>query len=487
MRHDVVVLGGGPAGVTAALRARELGASVCLVERDRLGGVCTNTGCVPVRALARAARLLRDSELQQVFGLRAAAPELDFPALMKTVRETVEAVHEKKNLLETLQSAGVELLVGHGPARFVSANEVEVRGRRLTGGAFVVAVGGHARRPGLPGGGLLLLPTDLWGLAAVPRRLVVLGSGATGLQIASTFACFGARVAIVELAPQILPAADPDVSNAISTALTQHGVAVHVGAGRVERVEALGDGTRRVRLETAGTITELDADVVVAAVGWPANLDGLGLDAAGVEMVRGYPMVDRYQRTSNPAIYVAGDADGSAMLVQTAFYEALLAAENAVLGPTRGPDYLIVPSGGFTDPEYGMVGLTEPAARAEFGTDVDVETARYQELDRATIDRRRDGLCKLVVRKSTRRLLGAHVVGESATEVVQVAAMAMTGGASVEQVAALQFSYPTYCAVLGIASRRLARRLGQVTLPRPWGEMHGPLPEWERGGHHRNP
>jgi dihydrolipoamide dehydrogenase len=200
----------------------------------------------------------------------------------------------------------------------------------------------------------------------------------------------------------------------------------------------------------------------VLAVGWPGNADRLNPEAAGVETARGYVRVDDALRTSAPHVFAAGDVTGRVMLVQSATYEGTLAAENAVLGGRRGHRHEIVPHGGFTDPEYASVGLTERQAREEH--DCAAATVPYADLDRGVIDGRPEGSCKLVVDRPSRRLLGAHVVGEQAVEVVQVAAAAMRAGTRIEQLADVEFAYPTFTAIVGLAARRALRDLGLVAV-----------------------
>src|SRR5918992_15378 len=424
--YEVVVVGGGPAGVTAALRARELGAGVALVERERLGGTCTNDGCVPTRVLAHAARLVRDAHQFADYGLVGEPPEVDFPKLLERTRRLVEEVHEKKRLVERLEDAGVDVFAGVGAARFAGESSLVLGdGRRLEAEKFVLCAGGHARRLGLPGAEFALTHSDVWTLRDLPRSVAVVGAAATGCQLASVFAAFGARVSLLELAPRILAVA------------------------------------------------------VVFAVGWPGNADELDLAAAGVEVGRGgYVRVDDTLRTSAPHVFAAGDLTGRMMLVQSATHEAEIAAENAVLDGTRTLRHAVVPHGGFTDPEYGSVGLTEEEARRE--QDCAVAVVPYSDLDRGIIDGRQEGSCKLIVSRTTRRVLGAHIVGEQAVEVVQIAATAMRAGMRVEQLADLELAYPTFTAVVGLAARRISRSLGLVPLaPAEDGSERLRAAEWE--------
>jgi pyruvate/2-oxoglutarate dehydrogenase complex dihydrolipoamide dehydrogenase (E3) component len=477
--QQVIVIGGGPAGVTAALRARELGAAVALIERGRLGGTCTNDGCLPTRVLAYTARLARQARQLADLRLIETPPQVDFARLMVHAQEMIYAVHEKKQLLHHLRDTGVEVFAGAGSARFVDPHTVELAdGRRLQGEHFILCPGGHARRPAFPGAEHALTHSDVWALRELPRSLAVVGAAATGCQLASIFAAFGAQVTLLEMAPRIVPGEDELISHALDQGLRERGIVAHTGIGGVTRIDRLDDGQLRLSYTHDGSDRLLESAAVVLAVGWVGNVETLDLPAAGVAHERGFVVVDEFFRTSVPHIFAAGDITGRMMLVQSATDEARAAAENAVLGPGQRRRHELVPHGGFTDPEYGSVGLTEAQARASH--DIAVATVPYAEIDRAVIDGRAEGFCKLIVARDTHRLLGAHVVGEQAVEIVHVAAAGMASGMWVEQLAELEIAYPTYTAILGLAARQLVRELGVMPLTPEWRTLGRPHAEWER-------
>jgi dihydrolipoamide dehydrogenase len=476
---DIIVLGGGPAGVTAALRARELGASVALIERNRMGGTCTNDGCVPTRVLAKAARLVRDSEQFAEYGLHGERPTVDFAAVIRRSQQIVDAVHHKKQLLGHLEEAGVQVFAPAGDAQFVDDHTVALQnGTRLEAEQFIICAGGRARRLPFPGGEHALTHSDVWTMTTMPRSIAIVGGAATGCQLATVFQSFGAQVTLLDVAPRLLAGEDRAVSDEIEAAFRQRGIELITGIGGIERIEKRDDGLTLVYKHDDAE-QQLDADAILLAVGWPGNADRLNLQAAGVKVERSYIEVDDHLRSSVPHIWAAGDINGRMMLVQSGNAEARVAAENAVLGVERTYVHRIVPHGGFTDPEYGSVGLSEEQAAENH--DIAVASVPYADLDRAVIDDRLEGFCKLIVARDTRRILGAHVVGEDAVEVVQIVAAGMAANMRIEQLAELELAYPTFSAIVGLAARQLVRELGVVPLARQWHTLDRlRTAEWER-------
>lgn len=453
--YDMIVIGGGPAGVAAAMRARELGASVALVERDKMGGTCTNDGCVPTRVLAKAARLVRDAEQFGGYGLTGERPTVHFRKLLDRTEEIVRTIRDKKQDADQLARLGIEII--RGEARFVDAHTVAVGSdRNLEGRTIIICAGGHARRLPFPGNELALTNSEVWTMEQLPRSMVIIGAAATGTQLASVFATFGAQVTLVEMAPQILPGEDALVGKTIAQTFARHGIDVITGIGGVERLEAATDGLR-LHYTHDDRLHMLSTEAVIMATGWPGNAEQLNLDAAGVRSERSYIQVDDYLRTSTPHIFAAGDINGQSMLVESGSHEGRIAAENALQGLERDATHRCVPHGGFTDPEYGGVGLTEKQARGQ--GDPVIAVVSYADLDRAIIDGRQEGFCKLIVARDSREIIGAHVVGEQAVEVVQLLAAGMGADARVEQLAEVEWAYPTFTGIVGLAAREVLREL----------------------------
>jgi dihydrolipoamide dehydrogenase len=467
--RDLVVLGGGPAGVTAALHAVELGAHVTLVERRKVGGTSLNEGPAPVRTLARAARLVRDWSSWETFGLRGPKPEVDLGATLANAERVARYAHERKDLAGVIRGCGVDLVEDAGDARFIDPKRIaSPDGRVWRGDMLVIAVGGRASRLPIPGAELALTFEDVRGLTALPERVCVIGAADTGCQLTSILADFGCSVWLMESAPRIVPRADEDVSAGLHAAFRKRGIEVIVGA-RAQKLERLDPGVRVVYTEGAGA-RSLEVDAAFFAVGWPSNADRIDPAAAGVALDRGYVVVDEYLRTTVPHIYAAGDVDGISMLVSSARLEGHVAAENAVLGPHRKVAHDIVPAGSFTDPEYASVGLTEAQARERY--DCAVAVALYENMLRPVADGQADGFCKLIVETNGRRIVGAHVLGEYSAEVIQMVAACMAAGMPIEQVAELQLAYPTFTEGVSMAAEMLVGQLGVRPTHRLWSSLN---------------
>ncbi len=478
--YDIVILGGGPAGVTAALRARELGATVALVERGNMGGTCTNDGCVPTRVLAKAARLMRDVQQFGDYGLILdKAPQVDFAAVLGRTQQVVYQMQEKKQLLDHLDRVRVETFSRAGDASFIDPYTIQIKGGHLIKGErFVLCVGGSARRLPLPGGEHALTHNDVWRLDKLPASVVILGGGATGCQLASIFNAFGSQVTLIDIAPGLLQSEDGLVTSIVSGEFIKHGINVITGIDKVVRIES--DGAhKQLVYQHQETEQRLSAEAVILSVGWPGNVDKLNLGAAGVSIERSYIQVNDYLQTTAPHIYAAGDITGKIMLVQSAGSQARVAVENALLGTARIAEHKLVPHGGFTDPEYGGVGLTEAQARKQ-GNSV-VAVVPYGDTDRAVIDGHPIGFCKLIANRESKLIVGAHVVGEQAVEVVSMVAMGIAGKLTVDEVANIEFAYPTFAGIVGLTAREIQRELGSISLAPEWrelGQIRGA--EWER-------
>jgi pyruvate/2-oxoglutarate dehydrogenase complex dihydrolipoamide dehydrogenase (E3) component len=459
--YDIVVIGGGPAGIEAALKAGEMGAKTALVERGRLGGVSTNDGCVPVRALAHAARLARESDQFKLYGISGSdRPQVDFARVLARVRDVVDTIHVKKDLQGQLASVDVDVFEHAGDASFVDEHTLALgNGSQIQAQKFIICAGGHGRRLDFPGSEYALTHSDIWSQTSLPKRVVVTGTGATGCQVASVLSAFGADVWLFERSPRILKTEDELVSQVVAEEFTKRGIQIVYGYAGIKCLEKQPDGSFIFYYDIDGQERSLECDAVIMAAGWPGNTAQLNLEAVGVKTnKRGYIEVNDYLQTSNPNIYAAGDITGLMMVVSGATHEGRLAAENAVLNNRRKYKHKIAPLGSFTDPEYAGVGLRE----YEISDDHEyvVGIIWFADFVRAVIDDRTAGFCKLIVDVDTRKILGAHVVGERAVETVNLVAAGMSSGLRVEQLAELEIAYPTYVGIVVQTAREAGRQVG---------------------------
>jgi len=460
---DVVVIGAGPAGTAAALRAGDFGAKTALITRAAFGGMSANEGPIPVRVLAHAARLAREARQLAQYGIEVERPSLDYARLVERARAVVGEARRNSTLLEQIKNAGVELFEHAGAVAFEDSKTIRsASAPMLRGKQFVICSGGVSRALDVPGAELTVTPADAFSLTAVPKSMIVIGAGATGAQVASIFNALGSSVTICQAGPRIVASEDVEISDAVAAAFREDGMTIHQGFGRIERIDPATSG---VSVTLAGAEqSPLEAELVVCAVGWRADTDVLNLQWVGVDLnERGFIGVDDSLRTSASHVYAAGDVLGRSMLVPPAVRDGFIAGNNAAGAERLTMPAGVEPIGSFTDPEYAKVGLTEEQARQQY--DTVVSRASYAETTRPIIDGRTRGFCKLVIDRGSRQILGCHIVGERAVEVAQMAAIAMTAEMTVDTLARIPLSFPTYANVFGRAALRAIRELGFTAGP----------------------
>ena len=448
--NNLIVIGAGSAGLVSSLIAATVNAKVTLIERDRMGGDCLNTGCVPSKALIRSARIARYATRAEEFGLAPMDVQVRFPQVMQRIQTVIKAI-EPHDSVERFTSLGVNCL--QGEARLVSPWEVEVDGTRISARHIVIASGARPRIPGIPGlEDVAYLTSDtVWELNELPVRLLVLGAGPIGCELAQAFSALGSQVTLVTHADGIMPREDSDVSEHVARAFSAQGIEVLTGA---EPVQFSGGTDNSCQLSIAGDSRTIKFDKVLLAVGRTANVDGMGLDTLGIELdAAGRLKVDDFLRTSIPNILAAGDVAGPYQFTHMASHQAWYASVNALFGRFRKfrVDYSVVPWATFTDPEIGRVGLNEQEAMAQ-GIAHDVTRYDISDLDRAIADGEADGFVKVLTRPGSDRILGATIVGYHAGELINEFVLAMKHGIGLNKILGTIHIYPT----LGESNKFLA-------------------------------
>ena len=441
---DLAVVGGGTAGLTASIAAARVGAWVLLVERDRTGGDCLWTGCVPSKALLTAARHAHLARHADHLGIRVGDVKVDFPAVMDHVREAIARI-EPHDSPERLEREGV--VVRHGQARFVGPGCLEVDGYPERFRRAMIATGSRPLVPDLPGlrASEPLTSDTVWGLGELPDRLVVLGGGPIGVELGQAFARLGSHVTVVELAEQLLPREEPEAAEVLTRALRAEGVDV--------RISTRATAVRGNRLEVDGPsgVDALPFDRLLVAVGRTPSTAGLGLERLGVEVDgRGAVVVDDRMRSTASRVFAGGDVTLRLPFTHVAAAHGATVAQNAVLGLRARVDHSRIPWVTFTSPEIARIGLTVAEARARWPSAA-VRTARHDELHRAVAAADTDGFAALVGGRWG-RIVGATVVGPRAGETIGEVAAWMSRGARVGQIVRTSHAYPTWSEDLVAAS-----------------------------------
>jgi pyruvate/2-oxoglutarate dehydrogenase complex dihydrolipoamide dehydrogenase (E3) component len=430
--YDLVVIGGGAAGLVTSGGAAQLGVRTLLVERHRLGGECLYTGCVPSKAVIAT----------------AAAPGRDWPAARKAVTTAITTI-EPHDSPERFRGFGVEVVFGE--ARFTGSDTVEVAGRRVTARRFVVATGSDPAIPPVPGLAELSLLTNesIFNLAETPSHLIVIGGGVIGCELSQSFARLGVPVTIVDIGA-LLPNEDPEAVDVVRRQLLADGVSLHEG------VTITGAGGVAGALElTLGDGTLLRGSHILVATGRVARTTGFGLDAAGVAVTRAGITVDRYLRTSNKRIYAIGDCRAGPRLTHAADQDARTVIQNALFPFRKAADYSALPAAVFTDPELAQVGLTEAKARAS-NPKTEVYRHDFDHNDRSVTEADMRGFVKIMAVGN--RVTGVTIVGAHAGELLALASFAVSGKLSLSDLANQTFAYPTLSEALRFAAEQRGQR-----------------------------
>ncbi len=443
--YDLIVIGSGPGGYVAAIRASQLNLKTAVVERAELGGICLNWGCIPTKALLKSAQVYKYMSHAAEYGITLdgnATP--DFQAVVKRSRGVAENM--SKGVQYLLKKNNVDVIAGFG--KLAGAHQVEVTaadGSTETYEAKHIILATGARSRSLPNvqqdGKHIIGYREALTLPELPKSMVVMGSGAIGSELAYFYSTMGTQVTIVEYMPRLVPVEDDDVAAQLARCFRKHGIKTMTGAA-VEKVEIVDNQCVVTVKDSKDKITELTCDVVLSAVGVTTNLEGLGLEECGVSVERGKVVVDDYYRTNVEGVYAIGDIVHGPALAHVASHEALVCVEKIAGGNPEPVDYANIPGCTYTTPEIASVGMTERACK-EQGIDILVGKFPFTASGKAAASGNRDGLVKVIFDKNTNKWLGCHLIGDNVTEMIAGAVMARKMGITGPEVISAVFPHPT--------------------------------------------
>ena len=463
--YDLTIIGGGSAGLTAARFANRLGKRVALIEANRLGGDCTWTGCVPSKALLHAANLAHAIRNADQLGIAVAEPQVDFASVMTRIQAVIRHIYADE-APDTLRSEGIDVIEAR--AEFQDSHTVVAGGQEVTSKTFLICTGASPFVPPILGldDTPYLTYESFWEQPSLPARLIIMGAGPIGCELAQACQRLGSQVTLVEALDRILPNDDPQAAELVASALVADGIDLRLSKP-VESVHTT-DGGRGVSVRSGGN--NIDGDALLVAVGRRPNVSGLGLDAAGVAHTAQGITVNDHLRTSARHIYAAGDCAGGFQFTHYAGFQAAMAVRNALLpGNSRArPEH--VPWATFTDPEVAQAGHTEEQARRRHGDKVQVFTRRFTQIDRAVIEGAGGGFIKVVSHKNG-KALGATVVGPRAADVIQEWTTAIDQKLRLSDVIKTMHVYPT----VGMGNQQLAWEAYLSSLTSGW---RGRLLRW---------
>lgn len=442
-QYDVIVLGSGPGGYVAAIRAAQLKLKTALVERDKLGGICLNWGCIPTKALLKSAELFEEFKHAQDFGLKVTNPSVDFPAVIKRSRDVADA-----------NSRGVEFLmkknkidVIYGSGRFKSANTLEItdsanKKSDVSARHIIIATGGRPRS--IPGveidREIVITSREAMSLEKQPKSIVIMGAGAIGVEFAYFYKSIGTDVTIVEMLDNLLPIEDKEISKILERNFKKLGIKIHT-ATKVESVKKLKSSVE-VSVSSKGKTETLKADKALMAIGIQGNIENIGLEEIGVETERSFVKVNEWYETNVKGVYAIGDIIGPPLLAHVASHEGTICIEKIAGLQTHKLDYNSIPGCTYCQPQVASIGLTEEKAK-EAGYDLKVGKFPYTASGKARAIGARDGLVKLIFDKKYGELLGAHIIGTEATELLAELGMAKSLEATPVELGKTIHAHPT--------------------------------------------
>ena len=460
VKYDIVIIGGGSAGLVVASAAAQLKAKVALVERNKLGGDCLWFGCVPSKSLIHASRVAYQVKNAARFGIYTEPPEIEFAKVTGHVQQVIANI-QPHDSPERFRGLGVEVIFGEG--KFIDKKTFEVDGQQLTARAFVIATGSRPAIPSVEGlhSADFLTNEKVFDLKERPNSLVIIGAGPIGCELGQAFSRLGSNVTIISSKSHILPKEEPEAALVVQKQFESEGINI-LKEVRAEKVEVV-DGKKQV---TAGG-KNIIVDEILVAGGRLPNIESLNLEVAGVEVGKQGIIVNEKLQTTNSKIYACGDVIGGYQFTHVAGYEAVVALTNALFFPISKVNYRVIPWATFTDPELARVGLTEKQAKERYGDDVCVLKQPFSGVDRAQAEAATTGFCKIIT-KGNGEILGAHLVGISAGELIHEIVLAMSHKLPVSALTGIHV-YPTLSEVnskagLLLKKEKYAKNLSQQNL-----------------------
>ncbi len=443
MDYKLIVIGSGPGGYVAAIRAAQLGIKTAIVERAEIGGICLNWGCIPTKALMKSLEVYETAKSAAKFGVRVENVTPDFEKIIQRSRNVAKQVSKGVEFL--LKKNGIDVIAGHG--RILDPNTVEVNlnsgeTKQFSAQYIILATGAKSRQ--LPG--LTIDGQKIWGYrhmltpAFLPENLMIVGSGATGVELGMFYAAMGSKVTIVEMLPRVVPQEDEEISAEVEKILKRKRIKILTNT-TVTRTDSSGEKLY-VTLRTGDTEQTVETDVMFLAIGISPNIENIGLNKVGIKTERNRIVVDEFYRTNVPNIYAIGDIINTPALAHVASAEGITAVEHiAGLNP-KPIDYNIIPAGIFIHPQVAHVGITEQQAK-EKGIKYRIGKFPYSALGKATATGSRDGFVKLIFNADDDRLIGAHIIGENATDMIGELVVAMNTNATAKQIIKSIHPHPT--------------------------------------------
>lgn len=418
MNYDVIVLGSGPGGYVTAIRASQLGLKTAVVERESLGGICLNWGCIPTKALLKSANVFEYINHAKDYGIEVASPKADFGGMVKRSRSVAEGMSKGVQFL--MKKNKIDVIMGTGkvkPGKKVAVTDAEGKTTDYSASHIIVATGGRSRvLPNLPQDGKKIIGyREAMTLPTQPKSMVIVGSGAIGVEFAYFYNSIGTKVTVVEFMPQIVPIEDEEVSKALAKNFKSNGIDIMTNA-EVTAVDTKGSGCK-VKVKTADGEQTLECDIVLSAVGVVANIEGIGLEDVGIATDKGKIMVDKYYQTNVPGYYAIGDCTPGQALAHVASAEGIICVEKIAGHHPEPLDYKNIPGCTYCSPEIASVGMTEKAAK-EAGIEIKVGKFPFSASGKASAAGHKDGFVKLIFDAKYGELLGGHMIGANVTEMI---------------------------------------------------------------------